>query len=161
MWEVVGSSLELHLPLWPCSRIQRFFVGVVPVHSLTNLLSPRRLDVCARLKTFLCCSLTKPVINGRICIPVPQLNATCCVPCPYSDWMYADGFERRTEIASWVNVAAMFSTLFILFSYAFLPVKWTSRHYLSVCLALGVLCIEVCITRQCLDSLTKLCSLPS
>lgn len=87
--------------------------------------------------------LTMLVINGRICIPVASLGATCCVPCPYTDWMYADGFERRTEIASWVNVTAMFSTLFILISYAVLPVKWTSRHYLSVCLAIGVLCIEL------------------
>ena len=87
------------------------------------------------------------VISGRICMPVPQLNATCCVPCPYSNYMYADGFEARTEVASWVNVAAMFATLFVLISYAVLPVKWTSRHYLSVCLALGVFFIEVRIYR--------------
>jgi len=58
--------------------------------------------------------------------------------------MYADGFEARTEVASWVTVAATISTLFVLASYAFLPVKWTSRHYLSVCLAIGVFCMEVC-----------------
>lgn len=87
--------------------------------------------------------LSGGIISGRICIPVPQLDSTCCVPCPYTDWMYADGFEQRTEIASWVNVAAMFSTLFVLISYAVLPVKWTSRHYLSVCLAIGVFCIEM------------------
>ena len=58
--------------------------------------------------------------------------------------MYADGFEQRTEVGNWVNVAAMFSTLFILISYAVLPTKWTSRHYLSVCLALGVFFMEVC-----------------
>ena len=58
--------------------------------------------------------------------------------------MYADGFEGRTEVASWVSVAAMFSTMFVLISYAVLPTKWTSRHYLSVCLAIGVLCMEVC-----------------
>jgi len=57
--------------------------------------------------------------------------------------MYADGFEQRTEVASWVTVAAFVATLFVLVSYAVLPVKWTSRHYLSVCLAIGVLCMEV------------------
>jgi len=57
--------------------------------------------------------------------------------------MYADGFEERTEVASWVTVVATIFTLFVLVSYAVLPTKWTSRHYLSVCLAIGVLCMEV------------------
>lgn len=92
--------------------------------------------------------LTNAVTSGRICMPVAELNATCCVPCPFTEFMYADGFEQRTEIASWVNVAAMFSTLFVLLSYAILPVKWTSRHYLSVCLAIGVFCIEVSLPRR-------------
>lgn len=87
--------------------------------------------------------LITAVITGRLCIPVDALNATCCVPCPSTDWLYADGFEQRTEVASWVNVAATTFTLFVLISYAVLPVKWTSRHYLSVCLAIGVLCMEV------------------
>lgn len=56
------------------------------------------------------------------------------------------GFEHRTEIANWVNVAALILTVFLLLSFAVLPVKWTHRHYLSICLALGVACIEVGLT---------------
>ena len=62
--------------------------------------------------------------------------------------MYADGFEQRTEVASWVTVAAFVATLFVLASYAVLPTKWTSRHYLSVCLAIGVLFMEVRVLRN-------------
>jgi hypothetical protein len=54
------------------------------------------------------------------------------------------GFQKRTEIANWVNVAALVVTFFLLVSFVVLPVKWTHRHYLSVCLTIGVMFIEVC-----------------
>ena len=54
------------------------------------------------------------------------------------------GFEQRTEIANWINVAAFVAVMFLLISYAVLPVKWTHRHYLSICLVIGVVCMEVC-----------------
>jgi hypothetical protein len=46
-------------------------------------------------------------------------------------------------MANWVNVAALTTTVFLLVSFIVLPVKWTHRHYLSICLAIGVGCIEV------------------
>lgn len=52
-------------------------------------------------------------------------------------------FARRAEIANWVNVAAMASSAFLLLSFAFLPVKWTHRHYLSICLAIGIMMMQV------------------
>ena len=56
---------------------------------------------------------------------------------------YYTGFEQRTEVANWVNVAALATTCLLLLSFLVLPTKWTHRHYLSVCLAIGVGCIEV------------------
>jgi hypothetical protein len=57
------------------------------------------------------------------------------------------GFENRTEIANWVNVAAFILSIYLMLSFIVLPVKFTHRHYLSVCLALGVIFIEVCDIR--------------
>lgn len=30
---------------------------------------------------------------SRLCAPVPTLNGTvtCCLPCPFTDWVYSDG----------------------------------------------------------------------
>ena len=109
-------------------------------------------------------SLMEAVLPGRFCLPTPTVNGTvsCCLPCPATDWVYSDGaillvqrllstppnrfigFERRSEIASWVNVAMLVTTVLLLLSFAVLPVKWTHCHYLSVCLAIGVGFMEVC-----------------
>ncbi len=56
------------------------------------------------------------------------------------------GFIHRTEAANWLNVAAMVATMFCLLSFLILPVKWTHRHYLSICLAFGVGFMEVSST---------------
>src|SRR5271154_3339765 len=53
------------------------------------------------------------------------------------------GFEQRTQIANWVNVGALLLTIFLLLSFSILPVKWTHRHYLSICLTISVGLIEV------------------
>jgi hypothetical protein len=53
------------------------------------------------------------------------------------------GFIERTQVANWLNVAAMVATMFCLLSYLILPVKWTQRHYLSICLAIAVVFMEV------------------
>lgn len=57
------------------------------------------------------------------------------------------GFESRTEIANWVNVAAFVLSIYLMLSFLVLPVKFTHRHYLSVCLSLAVIFIEVRGTR--------------
>ncbi|KIX99037.1 uncharacterized protein Z520_05498 [Fonsecaea multimorphosa CBS 102226] len=84
-------------------------------------------------------------IEGRFCMPLSNIqpNLTCCLPCPMTDWTYSDGFESRTEIANWVNVAAFVLSVYLLLSFAVLPVKYTHRHYLSVCLTVGVVFVEL------------------
>ena len=53
------------------------------------------------------------------------------------------GFIQRTEAANWLNVAALLATMFCLVSFLILPVKWTHRHYLSICVAIAVGFMEV------------------
>jgi hypothetical protein len=48
-----------------------------------------------------------------------------------------------TTVMDWINVAGMACTVFLLLSFAFLPVKQTHRHYLSVCLAVAIGLMQV------------------
>ncbi|KAJ5585727.1 hypothetical protein N7450_005514 [Penicillium hetheringtonii] len=79
--------------------------------------------------------------DGRYCELLT--NVTCCLPCPLSDWRYADNTAKRVDVASWISVAILPLCIFLLISYAVLPVKWTNRHYLSICFTLGICCMEI------------------
>lgn len=76
-------------------------------------------------------------IEGRLC---QNLSATlqCCLPCPLTDWVYPDYFNTLTTAANWVCVASAACCLFLLISWAVLPVDKTYRHYLSICLTIAV-----------------------
>jgi len=76
-------------------------------------------------------------IDGRLCT---ALTATinCCLPCPMTDWTYPDTFNTMSTVANWITVASMVCCAFLLISWAFLPVEKTHRHYLSICLTLGI-----------------------
>jgi hypothetical protein len=54
--------------------------------------------------------------------------------------------QDKIGIASWISVAILPLCIFLLISYAVLPVKWTHRHYLSICFTLGICCMEVSAT---------------
>jgi hypothetical protein len=81
------------------------------------------------------------VISGRMCEAVGGVY--CCLPCPKTDWLYPDNFNTITDVASWVNVAGIVCVMFLLITWAVLPVEKTHRHYLSICLAIGVVFMEV------------------
>lgn len=81
-------------------------------------------------------------IEGRFCETIG--NISCCLPCPLSDWRYADNTARRVDVAGWISVAILPLCIFLLVSYAVLSPKWTNRHYLSICFTLGICCMEVC-----------------
>jgi hypothetical protein len=67
----------------------------------------------------------------------------CCLPCPQTDWTYPDNFDTIAESASWINVAGIVCTVFLLLSWAALPIEKTHRHYLSICLAIAVAFMQV------------------
>ena len=53
------------------------------------------------------------------------------------------GFESRTKAGNWVNLVSFIFSVFLILSFVVLPVKSTHRHYLSVCVTLGVIFMEV------------------
>lgn len=60
-----------------------------------------------------------------------------------TEWVYPDYFTTLTAVANWVATASGICCLLLLLSWAVLPVEKTGRHYLSVCLTIGVLLMTV------------------
>ena len=60
-----------------------------------------------------------------------------------TDWVYDDDFDKLTTISGWISVVATAGLVFLLVSWAVLPVKQTSRHYLSISLAISILFFNV------------------
>ncbi|KAL2174673.1 uncharacterized protein P884DRAFT_302249 [Thermothelomyces heterothallicus CBS 202.75] len=98
-------------------------------------------------------------VDGRICQDV--LGVSCCLPCPLTDWTYPDSFRDMTTAANWVAVASTICCVFLLLSWAVLPVDKTYRHYLSISLTAGVVCMNLGFViplagnpPQCYDDIT-------
>lgn len=76
-------------------------------------------------------------VEGRICSDLPT-GVTCCLPCPLTKWAYPDSFQTISTAANWVAVVSTVCCLFLLVSWAVLPVDKTFRHYLSISLTTAV-----------------------
>ena len=103
--------------------------------------------------------LSLPVIDGRLCSNLT--GATCCLPCPLTDWVYPDSFHTIGIAADWIAVFSTLCCLFLLVSWLFLPVDKTHRHYLSICLTTGVALMNLSFILplaahpdQCADTIT-------
>ncbi|CRK31999.1 hypothetical protein BN1708_005636 [Verticillium longisporum] len=84
----------------------------------------------------------KGYIDGRLCQNITE-TLSCCLPCPMTEWVYPDYFETLTAVANWICVASVLCCLFLLLSWAFLPVDKTSRHYLSISLVCAVMLMNM------------------
>ncbi|KAK3986699.1 hypothetical protein QBC44DRAFT_372874 [Cladorrhinum sp. PSN332] len=98
--------------------------------------------------------------EGRLCARFPS-GESCCLPCPVSNWVYPDSFETMTTTANWVAVVGTVSCIFLLISWAVLPVDKTFRHYLSISLTTAVLFMNLGFViplaaepQQCFDKIT-------
>lgn len=60
-----------------------------------------------------------------------------------TDWVYPESFNTLGLVAEWIAVVSTVFCVFLLLSWAALPVEKTSRHYLSVCLTSGVLLMNL------------------
>ncbi|KAG6000044.1 hypothetical protein E4U21_005991 [Claviceps maximensis] len=76
-------------------------------------------------------------------------------------WIYPDSFNVLTTTANWVAAGSTICCIYLLASWAALPVDKTNRHYLSVCMTLGVLLMNLGLvvplaaqSDQCYDSIT-------
>jgi hypothetical protein len=86
------------------------------------------------------------VLEGRLCQKITD-TLSCCMPCPMTDWAYPDSFQTLGVAANWVAVVSTVCTVFLMLSWACLPVEKTNRHYLSICLATGVFFMNVSATK--------------
>lgn len=82
------------------------------------------------------------VVAGRLCQSL-SADITCCLPCPLTDWTYPESFNTMSLVADWVSVASIICCVFLLLSWAVLPVEKTHRHYLSICLTTAVALMNV------------------
>ncbi|KAI1068385.1 hypothetical protein LB507_004730 [Fusarium sp. FIESC RH6] len=80
-------------------------------------------------------------IDGRLCKQLDSIQ--CCLPCPMTDWVYPERFETLTSVANWVSLSSQICCVFLLLSWAFLPVEKTNRHYLSICLTFAILLMNM------------------
>ena len=60
-----------------------------------------------------------------------------------TDWAYPESFKSLSLVAEWVSVVSVICCVFLLISWAALPVEKTHRHYLSICLTVAVAIMNV------------------
>ena len=60
-----------------------------------------------------------------------------------TDWTYPDAFNTVGSAAEWVSVASTFCCLFLLVTWTVLPIDKTHRHYLSICLTISVVLMNM------------------
>lgn len=89
-------------------------------------------------------------VTGRLCEKLSD-SLTCCMPCPITDWAYPDSFQTVTLAAGWVAVVSTICCVFLLASWAFLPVEKTNRHYMSICLTIAVVFMNVSAKTNAID----------
>ncbi|KAH7329039.1 hypothetical protein B0I35DRAFT_473684 [Stachybotrys elegans] len=75
-------------------------------------------------------------VRGRLCQAIG--DQSCCLPCPLPAWVYPDSFLTVQTVANWVAAAGTICCVLLLSSWIALPVEKTNRHYLSICLTIGV-----------------------
>lgn len=78
-----------------------------------------------------------------------------------TDWAYPDSFQTLSLAAGWVAVFSTVCCVFLLLSWMFLPVEKTNRHYMSICLTIGVTFMNLGFViplaarpNQCYDAVT-------
>ncbi|KAL8370737.1 hypothetical protein RB595_000880 [Gaeumannomyces hyphopodioides] len=98
-------------------------------------------------------------VKGRLCSDLG--NLTCCLPCPMTEWVYPDTFDAIGVAAEVVAVVSTVLCAFLLLSWFFLPVEKTHRHYLSICLTIAVIFMNMGFVvpfaaqpEQCADKIT-------
>ncbi|PHH90297.1 hypothetical protein CDD83_4065 [Cordyceps sp. RAO-2017] len=99
-------------------------------------------------------------VDGRLCQRITG-DLKCCLPCPMTDWVYPDSFGAVTATANWVATMSGICCVVLVASWAALPIDKTHRHYLSVCLTLAVLLMNLGFIiplaaqpEQCFDKIT-------
>ncbi|KAF1975352.1 hypothetical protein BU23DRAFT_83022 [Bimuria novae-zelandiae CBS 107.79] len=102
-------------------------------------------------------------VEGRFCAPIPQLGEglACCLPCPATDYLYPKDFKSWYRAAEALNLAGLVCMVFLIISFVILPAEQTRRHYLSYCLIIAAIFLELGFVipfgarpEQCYDEIT-------
>ncbi|GAM91683.1 hypothetical protein ANO11243_097350 [Dothideomycetidae sp. 11243] len=95
---------------------------------------------------------TLGAVSARACSPqallaipagLPSTNATCCLPCPTTNFVFDSRFQRSNSAVAGLSGASAAAMAFILLSYAVLPSHATRVHFLNVNLVLSILGISL------------------
>lgn len=80
---------------------------------------------------------------GRICAPfgVAGKTLSCCLPCPVTDWIYSSDFPNNVRAANRLAIVAIVLEVFVLVTYASLPIEESRRDYLNVGLMVSLMCV--------------------
>jgi hypothetical protein len=60
-----------------------------------------------------------------------------------TEFVYPDSFQTLQLAAQWIAVVSTIFCVFLMLSWVFLPVEKTARHYLSICLTIAVVFMNV------------------
>lgn len=85
-------------------------------------------------------------VDGRFCSSIAEGLPSCCLPCPAEEWFYSDNIRTLFKAVEGISIGSLVCCAVLLLSYAVLPVEYTSRHYLSICLVASIFVMTVCIT---------------
>ncbi|KAI7672808.1 hypothetical protein KC322_g15838, partial [Hortaea werneckii] len=99
-------------------------------------------------------------IRARFCLPVTR-NESCCLPCPMTDWVFSDNFQRLEPTANYVGIASLVCNVLLLLTYLVLPEEKSHRHYLSIGLTVSLIVLSIAFViplgtkpDMCFDTLT-------
>src|SRR5690606_15667918 len=81
---------------------------------------------------------------------VAEVLPSCCLPCPAEEWFYSDNIRTVFKAVVGISIGSLLCCGILLLSYAVLPVEYTSRHYLSICLVASIFVMTVGHSVHCL-----------
>lgn len=81
-------------------------------------------------------------LSGRFCAEITS-DLTCCLPCPITQWVFDDNFNKQAPAANYVSIAAFICNVLLLLTYAALPEEKSHRHYLSIGLTVSLILLSL------------------
>ncbi|KAK5133052.1 hypothetical protein LTR08_008257 [Meristemomyces frigidus] len=81
-------------------------------------------------------------LSGRFCANITE-GMACCLPCPITDWVFANEFKKRAPIASYISVASFVVNILLLLTFLVLPEEKSHRHYLSIGVTVSLLMLSL------------------
>lgn len=98
--------------------------------------------------------------DSRYCTKL-RSDVVCCLPCPYTQWVFSDHFHRTLPVANYISVVSFICALWLLLTFAVLQKHQTHRSYLSVGLVISMIMLALAFIiplgvapEKCFDGVT-------